>query len=103
VKDSSDSAGWDAAFLDSVRLPVAVPIDSSAPAHLTVRVPVDGNCIIELTGQVNQTYVLQSSQDLITWQNIGTNVAVGGVTHFLDPFAKTNAPRFYRTYVPAQP
>lgn len=103
VKDATDSAGWDAAFLDSVRLPVAVPIDASAPAHLTVSAPVDGNCIIELTGQVNQTYVLQSSQDLIAWQNIGTNVAVGGFTRFLDPFAKTNAPRFYRAYVPAQP
>ena len=97
-KDQNLSAGLDAAFIDNVDLPIGVPINGSSPAQLSLRLQGDGTFVVDLTGQVNQTYVLQSSADLTGWQSISTNIAVGGEAHI--PVSNTGPTRYYRAFVP---
>jgi hypothetical protein len=50
----------------------------------------------ELQGVPSNSYALQYSSDFTNWVNLKTNVAVGGVTHFVDTNATTAGHRFYR-------
>lgn len=99
AKDPNVNFGMDAAFLDNVNLPVLVGVDGSTPAQLQIHRESDGTVFITLTGQTNQLYLLQASTDLITWQTISTNVAVGGFIQVVDPASDTLPARFYRAVV----
>ena len=55
----------------------------------------NGNCGLMLNALSQQTYVIQSSTNLIDWISIGTNV-VTGPTNFLDINASMFDFRFYR-------
>jgi hypothetical protein len=72
-----------------------VPTDSSSAASLKVERQTDGAFFIDLLGQANQQYILQTSTNLIDWQNQSTNVATGGFLRISDSSA-TNSIRFYR-------
>ena len=82
----------DAAFLDNITLPLE-------PATLTV-LSFTKNTRLELQGQPNQTYVIQSSSDLEIWTDIAREVAVNGVIQITDPEPPTAPARFYRAFIP---
>jgi hypothetical protein len=100
AKDPNINFGLDAAFLDNVNLPVIVGTNSLTRAQLQARRASDGTVFINLTGQINQLYLLQASTNLSTWQTIATNVAVGGFLQFVDPASTALPARFYRAVVP---
>ena len=100
-KDAQGAAGLDAAFIDNIRLPLAEPINSTTPAHLTLLPQTDGNYYIELLGQTNQIYTLQSSTNLVDWSVVSTATATVGVLRFYDPAAEgTQGTRYYRAVTP---
>jgi hypothetical protein len=105
VKDATISEGLDAAFIDDLSLPAGVsfPTTSSAdiflPAKLHLQSQTDGKFFINLTGQNGQEYVVQTSTDMVSWQNISTNVAFGGFIQFPLPPNSTNQAQFYRAIV----
>ncbi len=99
TKDPSISAGLDAAFIDNVNLPLAVAKDSSTPAFLQLLRQSDGALYISLLGQTNQQYILQSSTNLVNWQNASTNIAVNGFLRIPLP-AGPYSSQFYRAVVP---
>ena len=101
VKDPSDSAGLDAAFLDNVSLPLSLPINSSTAASLSIFQQLDGSLLLQVLGQTNRQYVIQGATNLtlpVLWQNLSTNMATGGVINY--PVAPSGPLRFYRAVVP---
>lgn len=99
VKDPSGSAGLDAAFIDNVSLPILLPKDSTTPAHLGWVQGLDGNWYINLAGQASQQYILQTSTDLVHWQNVSTTAANSGLIR-LAPGPLSSPAQFYRAVVP---
>ncbi len=98
AKDATISDGLDAAFLDDVELPIGTP--SPTPAQLQLQQQAGGGFIMNLTGQSGQPYVIQTSTDLVHWQNISTNIAVGGSLSIPLPANLTNQAQFYRAVAP---
>jgi hypothetical protein len=49
-----------------------------------------------VSGQINQSYVVQASTNLTQWTSLATNVAFTGEIEFLDTNAPTIPHRFYR-------
>ena len=99
VKDPSGTSGLDAAFIDNVNLPIVLPTDSTTPATLSWFRGTDGSLTINLTGQVNQQYILQTSTDLIHWQDVSTGAAANGLLR-INPGPLANPYQFYRAVVP---
>ena len=63
----------------------------------------DGSFVLIVQGQTNQQYVIQGATNLtlpISWQNLSTNIATGGVIQYVDPGTGSNMLRFYRAFVP---
>jgi hypothetical protein len=100
VKDAAGSAGQDAAFVDNVFLPLVVATNSSTPALLSLSKQADGNFVINLTGQPNQTYQVQMSTNLVSWQTIATGIAYGGSMQVLDSTSANKPGRYYRAISP---
>jgi hypothetical protein len=50
----------------------------------------------EITGVTNQTIVIESSTNLMSWQPIWTNVLSSTSTNFVDPQWVNHPHRFYR-------
>ena len=100
VKDAAGSAGQDAAFIDNVLLPLVVPKDSTTPALLSLSRQTDGNYLISLTGQANQTYQVQMSTNLVNWQIIATGIAYDGFLQVLDSTSANQPGRYYRAVSP---
>lgn len=99
-KDHLNSAGWDGAAIDSLDLPLAMPVDASTPAKLVLQRFADGEFQLNLAGQTGQTYQIQSSPDLVSWQTVSTNVARAGAVRW-DNHLSGSVPRlFYRAIVP---
>ncbi len=101
-KDGSDVNGLDAAFIDNVDLPLNIAVAATTPAQLRLRRMTDGSFVVDLTGQANQTYIIETSPDLAGWLPLSTNILFGGAASVPDPASVTNAPRYYRAYVPLQ-
>jgi hypothetical protein len=99
-KDFSVSAGLDAAFLDNIDLPLAVPALASTPGLLAVSHQVNGAVNLQVTGQPNRNYVIQASNDLENWASISTNRSDSGTIYIVDPEAGGHPVRFYRAVVP---
>jgi subtilisin family serine protease len=97
---SKSSEGLDAAFLDSIELPLRIPPDALAPARLTISIDPGGAFLVRATGQPNQTYVLLASDDLQSWRPVSTNTALFGVIRYLDPKNAGATQRYYRAVVP---
>jgi hypothetical protein len=98
AKDPSLSSGLDAAFIDDVNLPVGTPI--TPPPQLQLQHQGDGSLLITLTGQGNGQYVIQTSTNLVAWQNFSTNTAAGGIIQITLPANPTNQAQFYRAFAP---
>jgi hypothetical protein len=96
VKDPSLSSGLDAAFIDDVNLPLGAPI--IPPPQLQLQHQNDGSLLMTLTGQGNGQYVIQTSTNLVAWQNFSTNTASGGVIQITIPANPTNPAQFYRAF-----
>ena len=60
-------------------------------------ISAEGAASLRLSGTAGQSYVLQSSSNLTTWQNLSTNVLVDGVGVVSDPSGSRSVLRFYRT------
>jgi subtilisin family serine protease len=102
-KDFLDTtAGLDAAFIDNVDLPLVVPVDSTTPALLNVVRSSSGTLLLNLHGQINQHYVIQSSTDLRFWQPVLTNAASSGSIRWEDRSSMAGPHRFYRAIVPRE-
>ncbi len=99
-KDSNTTGGFDGALIDNLDLPLSVAVGASTPGSLSLRKMSDGSYVVDLTGQANQTYIVQTSPDLATWTPISTNILLGGVAHIADAASATNSPRYYRALVP---
>ena len=99
AKDPSGSDGLDAAFIDNVSLPLSVPKNSTTPAQLQFVMGTDGALFINVFGQTNQQYILQTSTDLKSWQNLSSGFADYGYLR-IDTGALTNRAQFYRAVSP---
>jgi hypothetical protein len=80
-------------------LPIVLPTNSTTPGHLQWVQGSDGSLTINLTGQVNQQYVIQTSTDLIHWQNFSTGAAENGILR-INPGPLSIPYQFYRAVVP---
>lgn len=98
-KDPSGSSGMDAAFIDNVLLPIVLPTDSTTPARLSWIQGADGSIFLNVAGQVNQQYVIQTSTDLVHWQNLSSGAAQNGVLR-ISPGPLSTGAQFYRAVVP---
>ncbi len=99
VKDPSISEGLDAAFIDDVNLPLTASAPPTPP-QLQLQ-SGGGGFLMTITGQANQQYVIQTSTNLVDWQNFSTtNTAAGGVIQIPLPANTTNRAQFYRAYAP---
>ena len=98
-KDHLNSVGLDAAAIDSVDLPIAVPLDASTPAQLAVQRLGISQTQVLLLGQTNQAYLIQSSPDLKEWKTVSTNVARGGEARWVDALTPSTSNLFYRAIV----
>jgi len=61
----------------------------------TITQLANGRVQFDFAGATGRSYVIQASTNLIDWQNIRTNVGVGGPVTFADSFANFTR-RFYR-------
>ena len=91
-KDTLNSSGLDAAFIDNVSLPLGSVV---LPPRLSFR-REGGMNYVDLSGQVNNTYVFEASGDLKTWQPVSTNTTANGEVHLSVPI--TSAAQYYRAY-----
>ncbi|HEY3854383.1 MAG TPA: chitobiase/beta-hexosaminidase C-terminal domain-containing protein [Verrucomicrobiae bacterium] len=83
-------------FVNSVAVSAAFtitpPLDSLfAPAFLP-----DGSFQIKYWAQTGQTYVFQTSTDLINWTSVSTNVPTSVPFFLVDPLPGNSLTRFYR-------
>lgn len=102
-KDAAVSVGLDAAFIDNLDLPLWPVPDQTAPARLRLSLTSDGNCVLDVAGQLNQYYVTEYSPDLRHWYPMSTNIALGGAFRVFDPARTgTNQMRFYRVVSPTE-
>ena len=93
-KDSFQSFGLDAAFIDNLDLPLAAP-------SLRLLNPTADGFQVEFQGTSTQSVRIQGSTDLTTWQTLSTtNLANGTVIQFTDPQAPNSLRRFYRAVSP---
>ena len=98
AKDPSLSSGLDAAFIDDVNLPVGAPV--VPPPQLQLQRQSDGSLVMTVTGQGNGQYIIQTSTNLVDWQNFSTNTASGGVIQIIIPANPANRAQFYRAFAP---
>lgn len=89
VKDSDGVAGLDAAFIDDLDLPVV-------PPSIQLTQPGVGTFTVQVTGQANQLYFLESSTNITVWQRILTNHWSGTPFQFTDPTASASQQKYYR-------
>lgn len=100
AKDPTISMGLDAGFLDDVDLPIALTPSIATPAQIQLQQQTGGGLFMNLSGQNGQQYVIQTSTDLVHWQNVSTNIAYGGFIRIPLPANETNQTQFYRAVAP---
>jgi hypothetical protein len=101
VKDASLTQGADAAYLDNVVLPLVVTNLPAFQARMQIRYLSEGATVVDLTGQPNQIYQFQYSENLSHWTTFATEVATGGFARAVDANAG-NQRRYYRALAPVQ-
>lgn len=95
AKDNNFSAGQDAAFIDNLYLPLDIPDETDPAARLAFITLSNGDCQLQLTGQANRNYTLESSSDLVTWTPVTTVSVTGGTAYIPIPAVDTAAPALY--------
>ena len=96
LKDANFSSGNDAAYLDNVYLPKNIPDTANPVAWLRLYQMPDDGALIELQGQAGRTYVVEASDDLLSWAPLSTNVLTGNLIFVPDQNATNRPLRFYR-------
>ena len=96
LKDANFSSGNDAAYLDNVYLPKNTPDTANPVAWLRLYQMPDDGALIELQGQAGRTYVVEASDDLLSWAPLSTNVLTGNLIFVPDQNATNRPLRFYR-------
>jgi hypothetical protein len=87
--DSFVAVGAEGAILQSVVPPIQPALEA-----LTI---LSGTAVqITLNGQVGRSYTIQSSTDLMHWQDFTNIVLANPSAPFSDPFARSVPQRFYR-------
>ena len=56
----------------------------------------NGGLAFQVAGVAGQSYVLQTSTDLVNWVSLSTNMAAATPFYLLDPAAPAGQWRFYR-------
>lgn len=102
LKDPSSSSALDAAFVDSLDLPLVEPVNLAVPVRFNTNALqlANGGLQLRIEGQTNQMYFVQASADLANWVTVSTNIAPYGLIQFTEPQALTNASRYYRVILP---
>ena len=93
------SIGLDSAFIDDLSLPL---IDASdlTPPKLSLHLRTDQTVRIELRGQPNRVYVIETANDLLDWKPVSTNSAPLGSVRFIDSRSSQDPKKFYRAIMP---
>jgi hypothetical protein len=100
AKTLANPVGLDAAFIDDVNLPIALPTNASSAPTLIFSRATDGSILLTVFGQTNQVYTVQTSSDMRSWQNLLTDTAVNGYLRVSDSTGFTNGFQFYRAQTP---
>ncbi|MCD6338487.1 MAG: S8 family serine peptidase, partial [Verrucomicrobia bacterium] len=101
VKDSRNSEGLDAAFIDNVKLPFKIEPDPSIPVLLSLQQLQSGFFAVRIQGQAGQTYVIEAADQVGgPWVPVSTNVANFGEAQFVDQDSLEKPVRFYRARTP---
>ena len=74
-KDAALSEGADLAVIDNLDLPIDSRDSSQQPAAVYVRPALDGTLDIEVQGVAGESYVIEASKGLQTWQVIHRGLA----------------------------
>ncbi len=80
------------------------PLPANIPDAITISITTtpDGPAIT-LSGNTNQTYVLEASFDMHNWTSLSTNLTdANGLFTYVDTDATNYPSRFYRGFAPAQ-
>jgi hypothetical protein len=91
TKDTQNSDGLDAVFIDSIYLPMG-----RLAATVSANVLSENQVQIEVQGKYNQRYVIESSSDLTSWLPVYTNQSPNGVIDFKVPATQAGDKKFYR-------
>jgi uncharacterized repeat protein (TIGR03806 family) len=87
---------FEAGYVNSVAVSGAFTIVPPEYSFLSPSFLPDGSFQVEFYGPIGQTYVLQTSTDLLNWTSVTTNVPSGAPFSFIDPGAGGAPYRFYR-------
>jgi hypothetical protein len=99
VKDANFSAGLDAGFVDSLFLPLVTSPVTPQITLLTVPGPTN-QVQIQVFGQPNRAYVVQTTPDFARWTPVLTNATTNGSFFWFDPSVATTPQLFYRAVAP---
>lgn len=69
---------------------------AAAPSLSVLPLSTPGQFILQLTGQSNVAYILQSSPDLYHWTSVATNTLSGGVLDITNNIAPGTSRQFWR-------
>ena len=94
VKDSSGSAGCDAAFIDEINLPTIEPV----PAVLEVDSFTEAGFRIKVQATPNVRHIVLGSDDLVEWTELFSIIPETDVFFYTDP--DTLNFRFYQVVIP---
>jgi hypothetical protein len=90
-------------FNFSGNVPNPLPVNIPNASTVSIALQPDGSPAITLSGNTNQTYVLQASFDLHNWTSLSTNLTdANGLFTFVDSDAKNYPSRYYRGVAPTQ-
>lgn len=89
-----DSHSWNVTISGESRIPPTPP--QSTEPDMDVVQDSNGNFVINLSGPLGSTYVVQSTSDFVTWETLATVTNATGKIHIFDPAARQQPLRFYR-------
>jgi hypothetical protein len=90
-------------FNFSGNVPNPLPVNIPNASTVSIAVQPDGSPAITLSGNTNETYVLQASFDMHSWTSLSTNLTdANGLFTYVDTDATNYPQRFYRGVAPAQ-
>jgi hypothetical protein len=98
VSTNASCYPWAEGFTGTFRS-TAINFTTLIPPRMKILPPTNGVVVVEVRGSANRTNILQSTDDLVTWRNVGTNFAPLGKSVFSLPLSTTPA-RMFRAHQP---
>jgi hypothetical protein len=99
IKDAGLFEGSDTAYLDNVSLSIRPGESNESAARLSFAGFFDGAPKIKGTGQLNQIYLIQYSNDFLEWTTFSTIINSSGSFEVIDNGASREDARYYRALV----